>query len=190
MSADIQAIIDNVVLHGNARRAEKKSQPSPSAWRRIWLDELRKFYPAYLVMYSDAVAANLKRAVKHRGLPVEDVGRLIAWVIANWPMLRRIVFSLNPKVLRGPEAPDMELVIKYLPRIYGLFNSSKPEHALTAQRTTPLIDLPATILQPAAINAPKPLLKRPSVPPLRTVAIDHGAADQSRQKLGLRKWGE
>lgn len=174
----------------NATRAVKKQAPNPSAWHRIWLDEMRKYYPAYVVMYSDAVAANLQRAIKHRHLPVEDVGRLIAWVIGNWALLRRLVFSFNPKVLRGPEAPDMELVIKYLPRIYGMFNSEKPEHALTAKRASPLASVPAPILPPVQNNAPALLSSRPKPIPLRPIIIDHAKADIARQKLGFKKWGE
>lgn len=174
---------------GTAKRAEKKAKPTPEAWRRIWLDELKKFYPHYFVAYSDAVAANLKRAVASRGVPVGDVGPLIAWTIANWPMLRKSVLSRNPKFPSGPEAPDMGIVIAQLPRIFGLFNSAKPENALTASRA-PVASVAVAPQQPAPKRLPVKPLTRPSVIPLRSHAVDYAKAEQARQRLNLPKWGE
>lgn len=188
MNEALEAIRSTQAKHRDIRAA-KKAKPNPTAWHKIWHDELRALYPAFVMVYSDAVSANLQRAVKSRGLPVEDVGPMIAWIVRNWPLIRRKVFSRNPKYLGGPETPDMRVVISYLPQIHGLFNLSKPEYALASRKLANSVEPTApTPLAPAPKPAPTPAAARPKRPILRPLAIDIEAADAARKRLNLPKW--
>lgn len=186
----VSAIAQDAAASHKSNRTKKKAKPTPSAWQKIWHDELRKYYPAYVILYSDVVASQLVKAVAHRGLPLHDVGPLLAWIVGNWPLIRRYVFSNNPKKLYGPEAPDMAWVIKSLPRIYGMFASAKPEHALAARPQNAMPNTPVAPLQPIRKKVSAPSVKSANAALLKPVQIDHEAAEQSRQRLGLKKWGE
>lgn len=188
MTTAREAVLATQTKHRGIR-AEKKAKPTPTAWHKIWHDELKALYPAFVMVYSDAVSANLKRAVASRGLPVEDVGPMIAWIVRNWPLIRRKVFSRNPKYLGGPETPDMRVVISYLPQIHGLFNLSKPEYALASRKLAHAAEpaAPAPVA-PAPKPAPASAAARPKPRPLPPLAIDHRQADTARQRLNLPKW--
>jgi hypothetical protein len=192
---NLKQIVESSASRTSEARNRNKLKNSPSSWRKVWEDALRKHYPHAVVAYTDRCAHNLKRAVSHRNFPVEDMPKFLEWIVERWHVLRMTVFSFNPKVPRGPEAPDMGFVIVNLPRLHAEFNAQKPEHAAT--RIMPASRLaadngakavPTTPIAPTAKPAPATTPAGYSRGPLRPLSIDHAKAVAAQKRLGIKSW--
>jgi hypothetical protein len=178
-------------------RDRKKAKPQPSAWRAIWHDALREHYPECVVAYTGVEGAMLKRCVA-RGVPATDMGPMLAWAIANWPNLRRTVFSNYNKAV-GPDTPDVRMIVAHISRVHAAYRRTKPDVALSlplARRSSggnsqagtgtpgnaerqlaPAPARPKPVINPAPIRRPAALPK-----------IDRAKIEAAQQKLGLKRW--
>lgn len=178
---DLREIMRNTAHRTTEVRNKVKIKNSPSAWRKIWDDALREKFPQCKVTYSDRTATLLRKAVESRGLPREEMPDLLVWIVNSWRFIRYNVISLNSKVPRGPDTPNMATVIYFLEAIYAKFHQEK--YALTMLSPATLIPPSAPINKPT-LAAPKPVI-RPYKPAYK---IDHAASEKTRIRLGLKKW--
>jgi hypothetical protein len=183
---NLYSIVDKVRADTSAIRKIKKERNNPSAWRKIWDDTMRKYFPECRVTYSDFTSRRLRLAIENRGLPFEDVPHLIPWTIKQWDFIRHHVFSLNPKTPYGPESPDMDTVLHFLDKIYPVY--FRERNALTFVRPTVSADaLPPTAVPPQPVQklVPRPISAppRPKLP-----EYDHTKTEATRVKLNLPKW--
>ncbi len=90
-------------------------------WHRLWCQALQTQHPGIIVKVPDRAFRNLKVAVDRSSIPIGDLAELLPWTIANWPHLRRNLFTYNPGKPYGPGMPDVGFVIKILPRVHERF---------------------------------------------------------------------
>jgi hypothetical protein len=174
-----------------AAREAARYENSPSGWRALWERSLKEFYPECVVSYPEHCAIQLKRAVEKRGLPRSDMPTFIPWIVRNWQMLRKVVFSHYGTPF-GPTTPDMRWVIRHLVQIHALYTALKPSVAIALPLVQRTADIPErkSLLPPAAVKAkapPAPALV-PSRPLLQPLKIDHAKARAIQERLGLPKW--
>jgi hypothetical protein len=169
-----------------AAREAARAANSPEAWRALWENSLREFYPECFTSYPDYCAIQLKRAVEKRGLPREDMPSFLPWLIEQWQVIRCTVFSFNGKPY-GPEVPDMKWVIRYVGQLHARYTARRPDVAPSLPLAKRLAPLNPACPPAKPKNAPAGHYV-PIKAPLNPFTIDHERARAVQKKLNLPIW--